>query len=119
MKKGRGLLVLIAVVIGAIWIILEIVSREQVYLSSGSDDNRYIAQVVWKRVFPFIQGVDAFLVVKEAKTGRMVLRKELLVNRDCLADVEAEFPGLMWQGSTVNLQHDPNHYKGPVSFQVK
>jgi hypothetical protein len=118
---GKQKLLILAICVAgilAIFILHFTLTTEHVYLMAVSPDGRYIAQIVWKRVFPYIQGVDAFLLVKDKYKNRTKLRKTLLVNRDDFGDIENEFTGIIWRGNDIFLNHNPQHYKGPTVFRI-
>jgi hypothetical protein len=111
-----------AIPIGLLVVILVahlLITKENFYLSAMSLDKRYVAQIVWNRTFPYVQGVDAYLVVKDVKENRIRFKRLLLRNRDEFADIETEFKGISWRDKEVVLHHEPNHYRGPVTFVVE
>ena len=93
-------------------------TNTNLYLERISPDNKYIARIEWNRIFPYIQGVDAFLIVREIGSDSVILNKELLLSRDNFAQVEYEIQDMYWESDTLFLKLNRNHYKGPDHFKV-
>jgi len=91
--------------------------RQHAYLSSRSPDGRYSAILFWVRVFPYIQGVDCYLIVRDS-SGSVRLKRRLLQNRDEEAEIWGEFTNLSWQGSSVVLEGQRTHYTGEAVIPV-
>ena len=119
MKKQKYIGIVICTVLGLMFLLFYFrITRYHVYLAARNSENTTIAEIVWKRVFPYIQGVDAFLIVKDRDNNNIKLKRRLLKNRDHFADIESEFRGLSWDGKKVILTVERNHYKGPVIIEI-
>ena len=112
-------LLVIALALVVLWLGKRVLFPENVYMTARSPNGKYIAQITWQSVFPYIQGVNGYLVVKNELYDE-VFRQELLVNRDHFAEIEAEFTGITWREDSkeVLLVINKNHYEGPTTFRI-
>ncbi len=118
MKKKIYSKISIIIILIAISSLYFYVTRYHIYLTVKSPNGGRTAEITWKRVFPYIQGVDAFLFIKDSEKNNVLFTHILLKNRDAYADIEDEFTGLSWDGGKVILKAKGNHYKGPLIIKL-
>lgn len=104
--------------LAVVFFIMLVLPKERTYIASVSSDGKYKAAIKYKSVFPYIQGVNAFLVVTECDSGKIRIKRSLLKNRDTLADIRAEFKKISWESHDVILSINRIHYKGAEIFSV-
>lgn len=90
--------------------------HDRVYLTAESPDGQYIARIVWNKNPR--GNIDSLLVVEEIPTNYLIIRFNLLRNRDAPEDIKTEFRGISWDGHTVVLQLKRTHYRGPSRFEI-
>jgi hypothetical protein len=112
-----GRIALIVALVEALALLHLWFTQDIVLISEPSPDNKYIAQVVMTREFPYI-GVEAYLVIRDASSGH-VDQKHFLSSRDVLLDVVIEIHSLGWSDGVVNLDIESAHYSGPKTFFVQ
>ncbi len=124
MKKIKYLrfIILICIPLGFIALYFGI-TRDHVLYRSVSSDEKYAAQLVWKRGFPFFENFNAFLIIRDNQSDGEPLRQLLLENKDALIEIKLEFTGISWVGREVILHVDPENnyrqYHGPTTFKFK
>jgi|GEM_PF-1923333 hypothetical protein len=87
---------------------------ENVLLSISDCDKSMTAKIVWYHQLPF-DFVKARLKI-EKFTGQTLLDVPLVEDRDDLGDLQTEFKGLKFSGSTLELNCTNQHYQGPNVF---
>jgi len=113
-KKLLLIIILLSVAILHIFI-----TRRKVYIEQIDEYKKYSARIEWKRVFPYIQGVNAYLVVENISNKKVVIDKILLQDRDVFEDIKFEIIGIKWEGDYIKLILNRGHYNGPAIFLVK
>ena len=93
-------------------------TKNNLYLEKISPNNKYIARIEWNRIFPYIQGVDAYLIIRAVGSDSLILNKKLLQSRDHFAEVKFEIEEIFWSNDTLFLKLNRRHYKGPDHFIV-
>jgi hypothetical protein len=124
MKKIKylSLTLFICILLGVL-ILYFVITKDHVLYKAVSPDEKYTAQVVWERGFPFFVNFSAFLIISDIHSGRELLRQPLLQNRDALIEIKLEFTGISWVGHEVIIHVDPENnyrlYDGPTTFKIE
>lgn len=113
-KKIYFIIILLILIIFHIFI-----TRRKVYIEQIDEHKKYLARIEWNRVFPYLQGINAYLVVENIKNKKIVLEKLVLQNRDVFEDIKIEIVGIKWEGAYIKLILNRCHYSGPTDFLVQ
>ena len=115
MKRFYTILVIIIIICLSLIIASR---RERVYLQAESDDGKYIATIIWKKQMVLLEGVDAWLVVKEKKNDFEILRRWLM-NDDVVSGIKNEITDLYWINYDVYLTIDRQRSDAPEKYQIE
>jgi hypothetical protein len=120
MKRKRCIAIaVLVVIIVAIIVSYSVLTRYHVHISEKSPDGTKVAKIVWKRVIPYTEGVEGWLLVEDLEKNTVLIERLLKAGEDIPVDITNEFRGLSWDGNKIVLEVRGTRYKGPLVIEVE